>query len=92
MARLYTGQAQDISWADHRIIPTEEEYLRMVDGSMYCPSCGRHPSSHPIETGGLFVLLMRLMQQEATQNRLDIPNHAKIHPIDHPGTSICATS
>jgi geranylgeranyl pyrophosphate synthase len=53
MARLYTGQAQDISWADHRIIPTEEEYLRMVDG----------------KTGGLFVLLMRLMQQEATQNR-----------------------
>ncbi|KAF4204886.1 hypothetical protein CNMCM8927_006919 [Aspergillus lentulus] len=53
MAHLYTGQAHDISWASHRIIPTEEDYFRMVDG----------------KTGGLFVLLLRLMQQEATQNR-----------------------
>ncbi|KAL4756114.1 bifunctional terpene synthase/polyprenyl synthetase family protein [Aspergillus foveolatus] len=53
MAYLYTGQAHDISWAGHRFIPTEEDYFRMVDG----------------KTGSLFVLLLRLMQQEATQNR-----------------------
>jgi hypothetical protein len=38
MAHLYIGQAHDISWAGHKIIPTEEDYIRMVDGSMYCRS------------------------------------------------------
>ncbi|KAL4925666.1 bifunctional terpene synthase/polyprenyl synthetase family protein [Aspergillus undulatus] len=53
MAHLYTGQAHDISWTNHKTIPTEEDYFRMVDG----------------KTGALFVLLFRLMQSEATQNR-----------------------
>ncbi|KAL4860634.1 hypothetical protein BDV12DRAFT_191585 [Aspergillus spectabilis] len=53
MAHLYTGQAHDISWAGHKTIPTEEEYFKMVDG----------------KTGALFVLLFRLMQSKATQNR-----------------------
>ncbi|KAL2837121.1 putative polyprenyl synthetase [Aspergillus pseudoustus] len=53
MAQLYTGQAHDISWAGHKTIPSEKDYFKMVDG----------------KTGALFVLLFRLMQSEATQNR-----------------------
>ncbi|KAL5042058.1 hypothetical protein BDW71DRAFT_200911 [Aspergillus fruticulosus] len=33
MAHLYTGQAHDISWTNRKIIPTEEDYFKMVDGS-----------------------------------------------------------
>ncbi|KAL2824204.1 polyprenyl synthetase [Aspergillus cavernicola] len=53
MSELYTGQAHDIFWANHKFIPTEEDYYRMIDG----------------KTSGLFVLLARLMRNEATKNR-----------------------
>ncbi|KAE8149070.1 polyprenyl synthetase [Aspergillus avenaceus] len=52
MAQLYIGQGHDIVWTSHKTIPREEDYFRMVDG----------------KTGGLFVLLYRLMRSEATQN------------------------
>ncbi|CEN60522.1 hypothetical protein ASPCAL02958 [Aspergillus calidoustus] len=69
MARMYTGQGHDIFWATHRTIPTEEEYFRMVDGSMYFRSLTVDLAHKRKETGGLFLLILRLMQQEATQNR-----------------------
>ncbi|KAL2870569.1 bifunctional terpene synthase/polyprenyl synthetase family protein [Aspergillus lucknowensis] len=53
LEHLYIGQAHDISWAGQRAIPTEEGYFEMVDG----------------KTGALFVLLFRLMQSEASENR-----------------------
>jgi hypothetical protein len=35
MAQMYIGQGHDIAWTNHKTIPSEADYLRMVDGSMF---------------------------------------------------------
>ena len=45
VGNLFVGQAWDLYWKHHLHVPTEEEYLQMID----------------LKTGGLFRLLSRLM-------------------------------
>jgi hypothetical protein len=73
---MYTGQGHDIFWASHRTIPTEEDYFRMVDGSMYFRSLTVNLAHKHKETGGLFLLILRLIQHEATQNRSESSTEA----------------
>ncbi|KAI4092168.1 MAG: hypothetical protein LQ344_003651 [Seirophora lacunosa] len=49
LENLYTGQSLDLFWKFHIHCPSEKEYLEMVDG----------------KTGGLFRLILRLMQAES---------------------------
>ncbi|KAL8931152.1 MAG: hypothetical protein Q9208_000256 [Pyrenodesmia sp. 3 TL-2023] len=49
LQNLYTGQSLDLFWKFHIHCPSEKEYLEMVDG----------------KTGGLFRLILRLMQAES---------------------------
>ncbi|KAL7661591.1 hypothetical protein ACMYSQ_000983 [Aspergillus niger] len=68
IAQLFTGQAHDLQWARHKSIPTEEDYFRMVDG----------------KNGALLILISRLMQNEATQNRtLDLTHFMNLIGRSH---------
>ncbi|PYH98108.1 polyprenyl synthetase [Aspergillus ellipticus CBS 707.79] len=51
--KMYTGQGTDIHWTNHKMVPSEEGYLMMIDG----------------KTGGLFGVIYRLMRSEATVNQ-----------------------
>lgn len=46
---LYLGQSWDLYWKHNLVCPSEEEYINMVDN----------------KTGGMFSMLMRLMQSES---------------------------
>ncbi|KAI4115644.1 MAG: hypothetical protein LQ345_003801 [Seirophora villosa] len=50
LGNLYTGQSLDLFWRFHMHCPSGKEYLEMVDG----------------KTGGLFRLILRLMQAESS--------------------------
>ena len=57
LAGLFVGQSWDLYWKHHLRVPTEEEYLEMID----------------MKTGGLFRLIARLMLSVSTiQPRADV--------------------
>jgi geranylgeranyl pyrophosphate synthase len=49
LSNLHRGQSFDLHWRHHARCPTTEEYIMMVDN----------------KTGGLFRLMLRLMEAEA---------------------------
>lgn len=53
LVNLHRGQGMDLFWRDTLTVPTEEEYLEMVNN----------------KTGGLFRLAIRLMQAESASDR-----------------------
>ncbi|KAL8713547.1 MAG: hypothetical protein Q9220_002409 [cf. Caloplaca sp. 1 TL-2023] len=52
LLNLHRGQGLDLFWRDTLTVPTEEEYLQMVD----------------LKTGGLFRLAARLLQSASSQS------------------------
>ncbi|KAK6530333.1 hypothetical protein TWF694_003690 [Orbilia ellipsospora] len=53
LGNLHIGQGLDLNWTFHNDCPSEEDYIKMIDG----------------KTGGLFRMASLLMRAEATQNR-----------------------
>ena len=67
MKNLLIGQGHDLLWVNLTSIPTNEEYLRMVDGSeSRTQTFLKHGINQSLtcistETGGLFRMISRLM-------------------------------
>ncbi|KAF3164836.1 hypothetical protein EYR41_007045 [Orbilia oligospora] len=53
VSKIHIGQGYDLHWTFHGEIPSEREYIRMIDG----------------KTGGFFPIAARLLRDEATQNK-----------------------
>ncbi|KAF3189019.1 hypothetical protein TWF788_011150 [Orbilia oligospora] len=53
VSKIHIGQGYDLHWTFHGEIPSEKEYIRMIDG----------------KTGGFFPIAARLLRDEATQNK-----------------------
>ncbi|EPS35655.1 hypothetical protein H072_10937 [Dactylellina haptotyla CBS 200.50] len=53
LCNLHVGQGMDLHWTFQTECPSEEDYIKMIDG----------------KTGGLFRMASRLMRLEATQNK-----------------------
>jgi geranylgeranyl diphosphate synthase, type III len=72
LLNLHRGQGLDLLWRDSLHCPTEEEYIAMVNNSVYLLDFPTqflaHNSPHPIETGGLFRLAIKLLMACATTN------------------------
>ncbi|KAK6332102.1 hypothetical protein TWF718_002636 [Orbilia javanica] len=52
-SNIHTGQGYDLHWTFHGEVPSEEEYIRMIDG----------------KTGEFFPVAARLMRDQATHSR-----------------------
>ena len=69
LLNLHRGQGLELIWRDSLQCPTEEEYIGMVNNSMF--SLYRPPnrfSSHRAETGGLLRVGIKLMMACSTTN------------------------
>ncbi|KAK6506012.1 hypothetical protein TWF506_010938 [Arthrobotrys conoides] len=57
VSKIHIGQGYDLHWTFHGEVPSEKEYIRMIDG----------------KTGGFFSIAARLLRDQATRNKnLDI--------------------
>ncbi|KAK6346351.1 hypothetical protein TWF730_010677 [Orbilia blumenaviensis] len=57
LGNIQIGQGHDLHWTFHGEVPSEEDYIRMIDG----------------KTGGFFPIAARLMRDQATRNKeLDV--------------------
>lgn len=64
----------ELYWRDTATCPTEEEFIEMVDNSMYASPLYNAVDLfffwyHPIETGGLLRLAVKLMQAASTSTQ-----------------------
>ncbi|RVD87488.1 uncharacterized protein DFL_001722 [Arthrobotrys flagrans] len=53
VSKIHVGQGYDLHWTFHGNVPSEKEYIRMIDG----------------KTGSFFPLAIRLMREHATATR-----------------------
>ena len=66
---LHRGQGLELLWRDSLQCPTEEEYVSMVNNSMFIPYRSTiYFSSWRTETGGLLRVGIKLMMACSTTN------------------------
>ena len=61
MQSIYTGQSLDLYWTYNLVCPSISQYLKMVDKSESLYQLILPYNSFSLETGGLFLLLSKLM-------------------------------